>query len=181
MSQENVEIARQSLTVAPHSRRRLEERLGLRFPGVLALVDRLVWRLPPRSRLRRAAFGRAARLALEAHNRGDFEAAVARYDSQVELISTRDSYSSATTPCTAVGTSAFASSSAGPLSGATSSSRHESSCTSATIAAGHRPLDHGRVREARAGVAGTAGCIRTISTPPFAGTASCWSSPSTCW
>ena len=87
MSQENVEIARQSLTVAPHSRRRLEERLGLRFPGVLALVDRLVWRLPPRSRLRRAAFGRAARLALEAHNRGDFEAAVARYDSQVELIS----------------------------------------------------------------------------------------------
>ena len=78
---------RQPLTVAPHSRRRLEERLGLRFPGVLALVDRLVWRLPPRSRLRRAAFGRAARLALEAHNRGDFEAAVARYDSQVELIS----------------------------------------------------------------------------------------------
>jgi len=59
MSQDNVEILRQPLTAAPHSLRRLEERLGLRFPGLLALVDRLVRGLPPRSRLRRAAFGHA--------------------------------------------------------------------------------------------------------------------------
>lgn len=87
MSRETTGIVRQPLAVAARPRRSLEERVGLRFPGVLALVDRLVWRLPPRSRLRRAPFGRAARLALEPHNRGDFEAAVVRYDPQVELVS----------------------------------------------------------------------------------------------
>ena len=81
-----MEIVRQPLTVAPHPRRRLEERLGLRFPGVLTLLNRLVWRLPPRSRLREAVLRRAVQLGLEASNRGDFEAAFALYDSQVKLI-----------------------------------------------------------------------------------------------
>jgi ketosteroid isomerase-like protein len=86
MSQENVEVVRQPLTVARHSRRRLEERLGLRFPSVMTLLNRLVWRLPPRSRVRQAVFRRAVGLGLEAANRGDFEAAFVLYDPQVELI-----------------------------------------------------------------------------------------------
>jgi hypothetical protein len=86
MSLENVEVVRQPVAVAPHSRRRLEQRLGLRFPSVLALVARLVLRLPPRSRLRQAAIRRAVQLGLEANNRGDFEAAYAIYDPQVELV-----------------------------------------------------------------------------------------------
>jgi hypothetical protein len=86
MSQENIEVVRQPVAVAPHSRRRLEQRLGLLFPSVLALVARLVLRLPPRSRLRQAAIRRAVQLGLEANNRGDFEAAFALYDPQVELI-----------------------------------------------------------------------------------------------
>jgi len=72
--------------VAPHARRRLEERAGLRFPGVLALLARLVLRLPPSSRLRQEAIRRAVQAGLEANNRRDFEAAYALYDPQVELV-----------------------------------------------------------------------------------------------
>jgi ketosteroid isomerase-like protein len=86
MSQENVEVVRQPLTVAPHSRRRLEQRLAFRFPGVYTLLTRLVFRMPPRSRLRQALLRRGFQMGFEANNRGDFEAAYARYDSQVELI-----------------------------------------------------------------------------------------------
>src|SRR5215203_3948794 len=86
MSGENVEVVRQPVAAAPHSRRRLEERLGLRFPGVLTLLNRLVWRLPPRSRLRQAVLRRAVKLGIDASNRGDFEAAFTLYDPQVELI-----------------------------------------------------------------------------------------------
>jgi|SRR5215207_1728187 len=87
MSQENLEAVRQPFTVASHSRRRLDERLGLRFPGVRALLQRLLWRLPARSRLRQASLRRALQLGFEAVNRGDFEAAVATYDADVELVS----------------------------------------------------------------------------------------------
>jgi len=87
MSQENVEIVRQPFTVASHSRRRLDERLGLRFPGVRTLVQRLLWRLPPRSRLRQASLHRALQLGFEAVNRGDFEATFATYHPDVELVS----------------------------------------------------------------------------------------------
>jgi ketosteroid isomerase-like protein len=86
MSEENVEIVRQPVAVAPHPRRRIEERAGLRFPGVLALLARLVLRLPPRSRLRQEAIRRAVQVGLEANNRRDFEAAYALYDPQVELV-----------------------------------------------------------------------------------------------
>ena len=87
MSQENVEIVRQPFTVASHSRRRLDERLGLRFPGVRTFLQRLLWRLPPRSRLRQASLRRALQLGFEAVNRGDFEAAFASYNADVELVS----------------------------------------------------------------------------------------------
>jgi ketosteroid isomerase-like protein len=87
MSQENVDPVRQPLAVAARSRRRVEERLGLRFPGAAAFLSRRVWRLPPHSRLRRAVLRRGFELGLEANNRGDFEAAFALYDPQVELVS----------------------------------------------------------------------------------------------
>jgi ketosteroid isomerase-like protein len=87
MSEENVEVVRQPFTVASHSRHRLDERLGLRFPGVRTLLQRLLWRLPPRSRLRQASLRRALQLGFEAVNRGDFEAAFASYNANVELVS----------------------------------------------------------------------------------------------
>ena len=86
MSQENVEIVRQPFTVASHSRRRLDERLGLRFPGVTAFLTRLLWRLPRRSRLRQVVLRRLVQLGHEALNRGDFEAAFAHHDAHVELV-----------------------------------------------------------------------------------------------
>ena len=77
MSQENVEIVRQPITLRAHTRRRLEERLALRFPGAVILLVRAVWRLPPRSRLRQAYLRRAVQLGFEALNRDDVEAAFA--------------------------------------------------------------------------------------------------------
>ena len=87
MSQKNVEIVRHPLTVSPSSRRRLEERAGLRFPGIRALLLQSAWRLPLRSRLRQALLRRVVQSGLEAVNRADFEVAFAVYDSEVELIS----------------------------------------------------------------------------------------------
>ena len=87
MSQEKVDPVRQPLTVASHSHRRLEQRIALRFPRWRKFLARLVWRLPPRSRLRRALLRRGMQVSLEAMNRADFEAAFAFHDTQVELIS----------------------------------------------------------------------------------------------
>lgn len=86
MVREKVGIVRQPMAVATRSRR-LEERLGLRFPGVMAFIDRLGWRLSPHSRLRQAFLRRAAEMGFAAVNRGDFEAAFVRYDPHVELVS----------------------------------------------------------------------------------------------
>jgi ketosteroid isomerase-like protein len=87
MSQENVRMVRQPMAVATRSSRHLVERLGVRFPGAVAFVERLGWRLSPHSRLRQAFLRRGVELGLEAVNRGDFEAAFARYDPRVELVS----------------------------------------------------------------------------------------------
>jgi ketosteroid isomerase-like protein len=78
---------RQPLALDARSSRRLEERLGLRFPGVMAFLDRLLFRLPPRSRLRQAVLRRLIQQGHDALNRGDFEVAFARYDPHVELVS----------------------------------------------------------------------------------------------
>ena len=85
MSQGNVEIVRQPLSLRTHTRRRLEERLALRFPRALALLARGVFRVPPRSRLRQLFVHRAAQLAFEALNRDDVEAAVALCHPEIEL------------------------------------------------------------------------------------------------
>ena len=84
MSRENVEVVRQSISVADRSRRRLDERLGLRFPRALALFARTFWGLPPRSRLRRWLVSRFARLGFEALNRGDHEAGLLLFHPDVE-------------------------------------------------------------------------------------------------
>jgi ketosteroid isomerase-like protein len=86
MSRERAEVVRQGVALQGRPRRPPDERLGVRFPGALTLLTRLVLRLRPRSRLRQALIRRAVKLALDAANRSDFEAAFALYDSQVELI-----------------------------------------------------------------------------------------------
>jgi ketosteroid isomerase-like protein len=85
MSQENVEVVRQAIAVRAQSRRRMEERLGLRFPRALAFLARAFWRLPPRSRLRQAIIRRAVRLGTEATNRGDYEATFTLFHPDIEL------------------------------------------------------------------------------------------------
>ena len=84
MSRENVEVVRRPLTLKANSRRRLEERLALRFPGVVERVTAAVWRLPPRSRLRRAFIRRAVSSGWEALNRGDLDVAFVLYHPDVE-------------------------------------------------------------------------------------------------
>jgi ketosteroid isomerase-like protein len=74
MSQENVEIVRRPLRVRQRSSRALDQRISLRFPRLIAAYTRVVDRLPPTSRIRQAAVGRAARLTLEAWNRRDLDA-----------------------------------------------------------------------------------------------------------
>src|SRR5437660_12837635 len=86
MLQENREIVRQPIAVGVQSRRRLEERLALRFPRALARMSRAVLRLRPRSRLRHAMLRRVTQLGFEAINRGDFEAAFALYHPEIEVI-----------------------------------------------------------------------------------------------
>src|SRR5438128_334233 len=89
MSEANVEIVRQPLAVRDRSRRRLEQHL-VRFPRVLALVARVIWRffsaLRPDSRLRKAIIRRYVQQQSEAVNRSDLEAAFAAYHPCLETI-----------------------------------------------------------------------------------------------
>jgi ketosteroid isomerase-like protein len=84
MLREDVGVVRQPVAVKAHARRRLEERLSLRFPRALALYAGVVWRLPPHSRLRQALVRRGVQLGLEAANRLDLEATFALYHPDVE-------------------------------------------------------------------------------------------------
>ena len=79
MSRDNVEVLRQRVTVSAKPRRRLEERLALRFPRVLALAANAIWTLPPRSRLRQVVLRRALQVGLEAANRADWGATFLLY------------------------------------------------------------------------------------------------------
>jgi ketosteroid isomerase-like protein len=85
MSEENVEVVRQPMTVRAQTRRRLGERLTLRFPRMIALLVRAGSRLSPRSQVRKAILRRVAQLCFEAANRADFEAAFSLYDPDVEV------------------------------------------------------------------------------------------------
>ena len=84
MSQESVPAVRQPIAARAHSRRHLEERIGLMFPSALVFFTRLVLRLPCRSRLRKAMVRRTVRLGCEAINRGDYEVGFNLYDPDVE-------------------------------------------------------------------------------------------------
>jgi ketosteroid isomerase-like protein len=61
-------------------RRTLDERLRVRFPRPFLRVNAVFLRLPPRSRLRRLAIGRAISRAYAAANRHDFELILSAYD-----------------------------------------------------------------------------------------------------
>jgi ketosteroid isomerase-like protein len=86
MSQENVEVVRQPFALRAGSRRRLAERVALRYPRPVALLARGFSRLHVRSRLRQAIVRRAVQLGIDAVHRGDYEAMFALYHPDIELI-----------------------------------------------------------------------------------------------
>jgi ketosteroid isomerase-like protein len=61
-------------------RRTLDERLGVRFPGLLRWSRKALFRLPPRSRLRQTILARAITRAYAAANRRDFGLILAAND-----------------------------------------------------------------------------------------------------
>jgi ketosteroid isomerase-like protein len=73
------QVVRKPLSVQADSQRTLDQRLALRLPRLVALGNRLLVRLPPRSRLRQALVWRAVRLGYEAFNRRDFEAVLINF------------------------------------------------------------------------------------------------------
>ena len=85
MSRESGDVARQRIEARPRPRRRMEGRVALRFPRLVALIARRLARLPPGSAVRRLAVGRGVRLVIEATNRGDFAAAFAFYHPDIEV------------------------------------------------------------------------------------------------
>ena len=52
--------------------RKIEERIGVRWPSLVPRMNRMVLRLRPGSRARRAMLRRVAEIAFDAWNRGDF-------------------------------------------------------------------------------------------------------------
>jgi ketosteroid isomerase-like protein len=96
MSQENVEIVRGARIALPplseraSQRRALDERLFVRFPALYRLLADTLFRLPPRSRLRRLMIARAVRQAYAAANRRDFDRVLVGWDPGSEYRPSRD-------------------------------------------------------------------------------------------
>ena len=87
MSEENVEIVRMPIAVSSTSRRRVVERLIVRFPRITAFVVRRVQRLSSRSRLRQNLLRRFFRQGTEAINRGDYRAVfMGFYSADAQLV-----------------------------------------------------------------------------------------------
>ena len=99
MSKQNIEIVRKPLRVRDTSRRTLDQRLSLRFPRLAAANTRLTARLAPSSRLRQALVWRGARLALEAFNRRDVNAAYIPLHPEVEFYPARGWTQAGLNPC----------------------------------------------------------------------------------
>jgi ketosteroid isomerase-like protein len=78
MREETAEVVRVPMALKQHSRRRLVERLIVRFPGLVGPIAALVWRLP--SRPRRAIAHRFIRIGWEAFNREDLDAVFLLYE-----------------------------------------------------------------------------------------------------
>jgi len=86
MSQEDAEPSayRQRLNCRDHPRRSLDQRIGTRFPTIASSLTARVSRLPPSSKFRQQVLARAVCSGFAALQRGDFEAALANYDTDVE-------------------------------------------------------------------------------------------------
>jgi ketosteroid isomerase-like protein len=83
-------VVRKPLQVREQSRRTLDQRLAIRFPGLNAGVLRLMAVLPPSSGVRQAALWRAVRMAIEAYNRRDLEAASLGFHPRLEYYPYRE-------------------------------------------------------------------------------------------
>ena len=90
MSQKNVQVVRQPVRVSERMGRTLDERLLMRFPRLADAFARLLSTLPPRSRFRRAALGRAVKLGSEAYNRRDLDALLLGYHNELEYFPGRE-------------------------------------------------------------------------------------------
>jgi hypothetical protein len=77
MGEEHVRVVRQTLVLGSAPRRRLVERIVVRFPGIAYAVTRGIARLRPTSRIRRVVLRQVSRRALEAANRRDYKVAFA--------------------------------------------------------------------------------------------------------
>ena len=86
MRRGEVEPARHAVTLRGRSRRGLAERLYLQFPSTVGIATRVTWRLPPRSRLRRALLRHVVQVGFDAINRGDFESAFILFHPEGELV-----------------------------------------------------------------------------------------------
>lgn len=86
MSQENVEVVRESIRISDGSHRRLEERIAVRIPNLAVAVMQVLIRLPARSRVRRVLLSRTVRLGVEASNRGDYEVAFMLFHPDMEYL-----------------------------------------------------------------------------------------------
>jgi len=78
------QIVRKPLAVRERARRTIDQRLFLRFPRLAKAAFRLVFKLPPSSRIRQASLWRAARLGAEAYNRRDMDAVGIGYHPEFE-------------------------------------------------------------------------------------------------
>ncbi len=89
MSEEMIEVVegvRTPIAIRSETRRRtLDERIGVRFPGLVRVLASGWSRLSPRSRLRQAILSRFIRQGCEAVNRRDFEALFLALDPEIEL------------------------------------------------------------------------------------------------
>ena len=93
MSQENVEgavgartgVRTPVTTSAAPTRRTLDERIFIRFPGLVRVSVFFYTRLPPGSRLRRAFTARSSRRFADAFNRRDFDVLLLFLDPEVKF------------------------------------------------------------------------------------------------
>ena len=77
MGEDGIRVVRQPIALGSAPRRRLDERLVVRFPGLAYALTRALARLPPTSRIRRATIRYVSQRVLEAANRRDWDAAFA--------------------------------------------------------------------------------------------------------
>ena len=90
MSQEGVEFVRQPLSARERSRRAPEEWLVPRLPWLFDLGSRILFRLSPRSRVRRVVLRRSVCVGQAAYNRREFEALLPLYHRDVEVRSPKE-------------------------------------------------------------------------------------------